>query len=65
MNEQQNILSRKVRFNILDAVIVLLVVLCIVGICFRYSIMDSLGLGQEMAEYTVEFCVSGMDKNFA
>lgn len=61
MNEQQNILSRKVRFNILDAVIVLLVVLCIVGICFRYSIMDSLGLGQEMAEYTVEFCVSGMD----
>ncbi len=63
MNEQQNILSRKVRFNILDAVIVLLVVLCIVGICFRYSIMDSLGLGKEMAEYRVEFSVSGLDSN--
>lgn len=63
MNEQQNILSRKVRFNILDAVIVLLVVLCIVGICFRYSIMDSLGLGQEMSEYKVEFSVSKLDSN--
>ena len=63
MNQQQNILSRKVRFNLLDAVIVLLVVLCIVGICFRYSIMDSLGLGQEMSEYTVEFSVSGLDSS--
>ena len=61
MNQQQNILSRKVRFNILDAVIVLLVVLCILGICFRYSIMDSLGLGSELAEYTVEFSVTGLD----
>ena len=65
MNEQQHLSSRKVRFNILDAVIILLVILCIVGICFRYSIMDSLGLGQDMEAYTVKFTVSGMDKTVA
>lgn len=63
MNEQQNLSARKIRFNILDAVIVLLVVLCIVGICFRYSIMESLGLGQKMSEYTVKFTVSQLDSN--
>ena len=63
MNEQKNLSARKVRFNILDAVIILLVVLCIVGVCFRYSIMESLGLGQDMSTYTVKFTVSGMDRN--
>ncbi|MBQ9079819.1 MAG: hypothetical protein IJY27_01995 [Clostridia bacterium] len=61
MNEQQKISARRVRFNLLDGVIVLLVVLCIVGIVFRYSIMDSLGLGDEMAEYRVKFSVTGID----
>ena len=65
MNEQQNLSSRKVRFNILDAVIILLVVLCIVGICFRYSIIDKLGLGQNMSTYTVEFTITGMDRTVA
>lgn len=48
----------KMRFNILDAVILLLIVLCIVGFCFRYTITDSLGLGEELQDYRVRFEVT-------
>lgn len=49
----------KIRFNILDAVILLLIILCVVGFCFRYTITESLGLGEEMQDYRVRFEVTG------
>jgi hypothetical protein len=47
--------QKRIRFNILDAIIILLVVLCIVGISFRYSIMRKLGLSEELTNYRISF----------
>ena len=49
----------KIRFNILDAVILLLIILCIVGLCFRHTITESLGLGDDLQSYRVSFEVRG------
>ena len=49
----------KVRFNILDAVILLLIILCVVGFFFRYTISESLGFETELQDYRVRFEVSG------
>lgn len=59
MDKKTEFTLPKIRFNILDAVIILLIILCIVGLCFRYTITESLGLGEELQEYRVEFEVSG------
>ena len=49
----------KIRFNILDAVILLLIILCVVGFCFRYTVTESLGLGEELQDYRIRFEVTG------
>lgn len=61
MNEQQNVSPRRIRFNVIDAVILLLVVLCVAGICLRYTIADSLGIGAKKSEYIVKFTISQLD----
>lgn len=48
-------------FNILDALIVFLVVLCVVGIVFRGNIRDKLGFGQDLTEYMISFKLSAVD----
>lgn len=61
MNEQPNVQKRNIRFNWLDGAIILLIVLCVVGICFRYTIMDKLGMGNEMVQCRIVFTVSNVD----
>lgn len=61
MNDQDKLSSPKIKFNLLDGVILLLIVLCIVGVCFRYTIMDQLGFGTELEKYKVSFTVSAAD----
>lgn len=61
MNEQKKIPSRRVRFTWIDGVIIFLVVICILGVVFRYPIMDKLGLGADYAEYKVGFSITAMD----
>ena len=45
-------------FNILDAVIILLVILIVVGISFRYDIIDALSNSQNKKEYAISYTVS-------
>lgn len=61
MNERSNAAKRKIRFNWLDAAIILLIVLCAVGIFFRYRLMDTLGMGNELKEHRVSFTLTEVD----
>lgn len=61
MNEQPNAAKKKIRFNWLDGAIILLIVLCAVGIFFRYRLMDTLGMGNELKDYRVSFTLSEAD----
>ena len=61
MNEQKKIPSRSVRFTWIDGVIIFLIVICILGVIFRYPIMDKLGLGENYEQYKVSFSITAMD----
>lgn len=49
--------ERAPRFRVLDAVIVLLIVTAVIGIYFRYNILDALTAEKNLKEYTVSFSV--------
>ena len=61
MNEQKKTASRRVRFTWIDGVIIFLIVICILGVIFRYPIMDKLGLGADYREYRIKFSVTAID----
>ena len=61
MNEQKKMPARRVRFTWIDGVIIFLVVICILGVIFRYPLMDKLGLGADFQQYRVKFSVTAMD----
>lgn len=63
MNEQNKVTKRSIRFNWLDGAIILLIVLCVVGIFFRYKLMDKLGMGNELTDCRIEFTVSAVDSS--
>ncbi|MGI6167927.1 MAG: hypothetical protein ACOYIA_07330 [Eubacteriales bacterium] len=50
----------RVSFTILDAIIILVVLLCIAGIVFRYTLMDRLGFREELADFQVTFRIEGV-----
>ena len=45
----------QIRIKALDVVIVLLILLSVFGIYFRYNLMDKLTVGRNLKEYTVSF----------
>ena len=45
------------RFGVLDAVIILLVIAAVLGIYFRYQLMDLITNTRNMKEYTVTFAI--------
>ncbi len=53
-------IKNKVRFNILDAIIILMAVLCVVGVAFRYSIMQKLGFSKELSDFRIMFKLSAV-----
>ena len=48
---------KKAKFGILDIVIILLIVTCVVGIYFRYNILDLLNNEKNMKEYTISYSI--------
>lgn len=59
MNKQKKIQDKKApKFGVFDAIIILLVILVVVGIYFRYNIVEwfsnSNGLGEYTLSYTIE-----------
>jgi len=55
-NETEQV-ARKPKFGIMDVVIILLVITCIVGVYFRYNIMDFLNNDKDMKEYMVSYSI--------
>ena len=55
MSEKTN---AKRRFNLIDAIIIVLVILCIVGIYFRSQITQWIGIDRQLSEYKMTFKVS-------
>ena len=45
------------KFKILDAVIILLIITSVLGIYFRYNVMDTLKNQKDMKEYVISFSV--------
>ncbi len=48
---------RAPRFGVLDAVIILLVILAVTGVYFRYNIIDFISGAKNLQEYTVEYSI--------
>lgn len=53
-NYTENV-KKKVKFKILDAVVILLVLVAVVGVYFRYNLMDSFLSRRGIQDYTVSF----------
>lgn len=47
--------SRKSRFNVMDAFIILIVLLCIASLVYRYGLIDRIGVNNNLEEYTIQF----------
>lgn len=48
------------KFKILDAVIILLIITSVLGIYFRYNVMDTLKNQKDMKEYVISFSVQNI-----
>ena len=48
----------KIHFNVIDAVIIILVVASVLGIYFRYNVEDIFSKSKETCDYTVSFAVN-------
>lgn len=55
MAVNQNPEKRTRRFNIIDAFLIILVILCVLGIYFRGQIAEMIGIEKDLEEYTVSF----------
>ena len=60
MNEEKTKVVRKngPRFNVIDAVILVLVLAAIVGIAIRYNLIGEIGINRGMEDYELHFSVS-------
>lgn len=56
----ENTTKRKIRFNIIDVLIIFLVVVSVVGIYFRNHIAEWIGIDTDLKEYSVTFKVTGV-----
>lgn len=56
LNDAETIKSAP-KFKALDAVVILLAILAVVGMYFRYNILDMITTNKDMKEYTVSFSI--------
>lgn len=55
----------KLRFNIIDLVIVIVVIGCIAGVVVRYNVIDRMVLDTKRDEVSISFMVSGISPQIA
>ena len=48
------------KFGVIDAVIILLVILAVVGIYFRYNIIDLISENKKLEQYTITFSIENI-----
>ena len=59
MSNEQNTKNKSTRkFNVIDAFIIVLVILCVVGVYFRAQISQWIGIEKNLEEYTLSFEIS-------
>ena len=58
--EKKNTESARFRFNVIDAIIILMVIVCIGGVVLRYTVLDKVNIGGEVKEYYITFTVSNI-----
>ena len=59
-NTQEKKPASRIRFNVVDAVLILLAILCIVGIWQRKNLQSLFDSGEALESYTVTFEISKM-----
>ena len=59
MNESE-VTKATPRFKALDAVVILLVILAVVGVYFRYNLLDRIATNQKWKDYTVSFSIENI-----
>ena len=57
---KENKVKKAPRFGVLDAVIILLVIIAVVGIYFRYNIIDLVTSSKNLDDYTVSFSIDNI-----
>ncbi len=56
----ENTEKKRIRFNIIDLVIILAVIGCFCGIALRYNVMDKIGLNNARDKVEIEFRIIGI-----
>lgn len=60
MKNNNTKVKKSVRFGILDVVIILVIIIAVVGVYFRYSILDFFSGAQNLEEYTVSYSIENI-----
>ena len=56
--EKKSPAASRFRFNVIDVLIIVMVLVCIGGVVLRYTVLDEVKLGGEMKDYYITFTVS-------
>jgi hypothetical protein len=59
-NKKEKSIRKSPRFGVLDAVIILLVILAVVGVYFRYNILNIISNMRDLKEYTVTYSIENI-----
>ncbi len=60
MKKTTDNVKRVPRFGVLDLVIILLVIIAVIGIYFRYNIIDMINNAKDLKEYTVSYTIENV-----
>ncbi len=56
-NQNREAAKQTPRFKVLDAVIILLIITAVLGIYFRFNLLDKLNTNKDIQDYTVSFSI--------
>ncbi len=59
-NKKEKKITNAPRFGVLDAVIILLVIVAVVGVYFRYNILDFVSQARDIKDYTVSYSIENI-----
>ena len=59
-NQDMESVKKAPKFKLLDAVVILLVLVAVLGVYFRYNVMDSLMSKKNIQDYTISFTVENI-----
>lgn len=57
-NEKKNTETARFRFNVIDVLIIVMVIVCVGGAFLRYTVLENVNFGGEQKDYYITFTVS-------